>query len=84
MKNKKLERWLLQIFATKIGWLGLSLLGLLVFGLLSNVYEWAVIPMYVSLIWPVTFTLISIVYAWIINPIRDYKETKKLKEQNKK
>lgn len=84
MKNKKLEHWLLQIFATKIGWLGISLLGMIVFGLLSNIYEWAEIAMFISLIWPVTFTLIAIVYALIINPIRDYKETKKLKEQNKK
>ena len=77
MKNKKLEKLLLQIFTTKIGWLGISLLGLIVFGILSNFYEWALIPMYVSLIWPVIFTLIAIVYAWIINPIRDYKENKK-------
>ena len=84
MKNKKLEHWLLQIFATKIGWLGLSLLGMVVFGLLSNIYEWAEIGVFISLIWPVTFTLIAIAYAWVINPIRAYKETKKMKGQNKK
>jgi ABC-type uncharacterized transport system permease subunit len=84
MKNKKLERWLLQIFATKIGWLGISLLGMITFGALSNVYEWAEIGLYISLIWPVVFTLIAIAYAWVINPIREYKENKKFKEQNKK
>lgn len=84
MKNKKLEHWLLQIFATKIGWLGISILGLIVFGLLSNLYEWAYTGMLISLIWPFTFTIIAIVYAWIINPIRAYNENKKLKQNNKK
>jgi hypothetical protein len=28
--------------------------------------------------------LIAIAYAWVINPIREYKENKKFKEQNKK
>lgn len=84
MKNKKLEHWLLQIFATKIGWLGLSLLSALVFGILSNWYEWAELPAMLSWVWPVILTLIAIAYAWVINPIRAYKETKKMKEQNKK
>jgi hypothetical protein len=84
MKNKKLEHWLLQIFATKIGWLAISLLSALTFGLLANIYDWAYWPAILSWVYPVVLTLIMIVYAWIINPIRDYKETKKLKEQNKK
>lgn len=83
MKNKKLQHWLLQIFATKIGWLAISLLSAITFGVLSNWYDWAEIPMFISWVYPVVLTLIMIVYAWIINPIRDYKETKKLKEKNK-
>lgn len=80
----KLQNILLQIFATKIGWLGISIFCAIVFGVLSNNYEWAQIPFILSWVWPVLYTLIGIAYAWLINPIRVYRETKKLKEKNNK
>ncbi|MFN7656508.1 MAG: hypothetical protein ACK5OW_01835, partial [bacterium] len=79
----KLKQILLQIFTTKVGWLGFSMFCAILFGTIAEDYEWAQIPFILSWIWPVLYTLIGITYAWIINPIRQYKETKKLK-QNKK
>jgi hypothetical protein len=74
--DKNSRAWLLQIFSTKIGWLVITILSTLIFGILSNFYEWAVIPTFISLIYPVCLTLIMIVYAWIINPIKDLKNKK--------
>jgi uncharacterized membrane protein len=82
--NDKTRHWLLQIFATKIGWLVISALSAITFGILGNYYEWAAIAMYISFVYPVVLFLIMMVYAWIINPIRDYKESKALKEKYKK
>lgn len=81
--NENLKHWMLQIFATKIGWLGLSLLSAIVFGILGNYYDWALLPAMLSWAWPIVFTLIAIVYAFIINPIRSYKENKAIKEKFK-
>lgn len=81
--NDKTRYWLLQIFATKIGWLAISLLSAITFGILGNYYEWAETAMFISFIYPVVLTLIMIVYAWIINPIRSYKDTKAMKEKFK-
>lgn len=75
--NSKTKHWLLQIFATKIGWLGISLLCVLVFGILSNFYEWAYWPAILAWVYPTIFGIVGIIYAWIINPIRSYKENKK-------
>ena len=83
MKDKT-RHWLLQIFATKIGWLAITLLLAIVFGILGNYYDWAAIAMYICFLYPVGLTLVMIVYAWIINPLRDYKERKKFKENLKK
>jgi uncharacterized protein YacL len=77
MKNKKLEHWLVQIFATKIGWLGISILFAVIFGVLANWYDWAETAMFIAWIYPAVLTLIMIVFAWIINPIREYKKNKK-------
>lgn len=71
-----MKKALLQIFATKVGWLGLSGLSLIIFAILSNFYDWAQTGMLISIIWPVVWLLIGIVYAWIINPIRDRKRDK--------
>ena len=79
----KLKQILLQIFTTKIGWLGFSIFCAVLFGTLFNYYDWAYIPFLLSWVWPVLFTLIGIAYAWVINPIRQYKETKKLKKNKK-
>ena len=79
--NDKTRHWLLQIFATKIGWLAICGLMTIIFGLLANLYDWAEIVMYISLVYPVVLTLIMIVYAWFINPIREYKANKKLRNK---
>ncbi len=78
--NEKTKFWLLQIFATKIGWLGISLLSMVTFGILGNFYDWAQTATLISLIYPVILTLIMIVYAFIINPINDLKERRKNKK----
>lgn len=78
--SEKVKFWLLQIFATKIGWLGLSLASMVIFGILGNFYDWAQTATLISLIYPVVFTLIMIVYAWIINPLNDLKERRKNKK----
>jgi formate/nitrite transporter FocA (FNT family) len=79
MKNK-MKKWFLQIFATKIGLLAVSVVLIIVFGILGDKYEWAETAMMFSWLYPIGLTLVMMVYAWIINPIRDYKERK----QNKK
>jgi len=78
--NDKLKNLLLQIFATKIGWLLLTLGSTFLFGVLSNWFDWAQLPMFISLVYPIGLTIVMIAYAWVINPIRDWKENKKLKK----
>lgn len=75
----KTRQILTQIFCTKVGWLGITLLCAIVFGLLSSVIDWCEIAMYISFIYPVVLLLIMMVYAWIINPIREYKKNKSVK-----
>jgi len=81
---EKLRRILIQIFCTKIGWLFLTLALCVIFGILANYYDWCETAMFISFIYPVGLTLVGIVYGCIINPIRDYKATKKIKDQYKK
>lgn len=81
---EKFKRILIQIFCTKIGWLFLTLVLAVVFGILANYYYWCEIAMFICFAYLIVFTLISIVYGWIINPMRDYKNNKKIKEQYKK
>ena len=50
--NDKLKNLLLQIFATKIGWLLLTLGSTFLFGVLSNWFDWAQLPMFISLVLP--------------------------------
>ena len=84
-KKSRLRQILVQIFCTKIGWLLISLLSAFIFGIIADRTdcEWCSYVMYASFVYPVILTLIMIVYAWFINPIRDWKENKKLREQNK-
>jgi membrane protein YdbS with pleckstrin-like domain len=84
-KPNRLRQILTQIFCTKIGWLFLTLALAVVFGVIADRTDcnWCSIAMYICFIYPVVLTLIMLVYAWIINPLRDYRENKKLKEQNK-
>lgn len=76
MKDK-LKNIFLQIFATKIGWLAISMFLFIFFGILANYHDWAIIAMKISLIYPLGLALVMMIYAWIVNPIRDYKESKK-------
>lgn len=82
--KKKFKNILVQIFCTKIGWLIVCFLLALIFGLLSNYYDWAEIVMYICMVYPFVLALVAIAYGWIINPIRDYKNDKKIREQYKK
>lgn len=81
-----LKRIFLQIFTTKIGWLGITLAGAVIFGILANYYDWCEYAMYVCFTYPLVLTLIGIVYGGIINPLRDRKERlqrqKDYKDQN--
>jgi hypothetical protein len=78
--NNKMKQWLLQIFATKIGLLALSVVLIIVFGILGNKYEWAETAMMITWLYPIGLALVMFAYAWVINPIKDYKARK----QNKK
>ena len=40
--------------------------------------------MFICLSYPVGLTLVMMVYGWIINPIREWKKIKQMKEQYKK
>lgn len=84
-KPNRLRQILVQIFCTKIGWLFLTLGLAVIFGVLADRLDcvWCSYVMYTCLIYPVVLTIIMIIYAWIINPLRDYRENKKLREQNK-
>lgn len=59
-----------QIFCTKIGWVFICAFFSVVFGILTNWFNWAYIGVLVSMVYPVILTLIMLVYAWIINPLR--------------
>lgn len=59
-----------QIFCTKIGWLFICLFLTVVFGVLSNWFDWAEYAMYISLAYPVVLSIIMLIYAWIINPLK--------------
>jgi hypothetical protein len=77
--NTKTKYWLLQIFATKIGWLAISFLTIIIFGALSNVYSWAGDVAMIAGLYPIVLILILIIFGWVINPIRDYIASKKNK-----
>ena len=79
----KIKSILVQIFATNIGWLIISLLMILVFIILSDKYAWADTAIYICLIYPIGYTLTVCIYAWIINPIRNRKQNKNLNDGNK-
>lgn len=74
--NKK--QLLLQVFATKIGWLFISIFFMILFGILWNWFDWAIYGTLISSIYPIGLALIQIVYAWIINPISNIKNQKNI------
>ncbi len=59
-----------QIFCTKIGWVCICMVLSVIFGILTNWFDWAYIGVLVSMTYPVILTLIMLAYAWIINPLR--------------
>ncbi len=81
---EKLRFILTQIFCTKIGWLVLCLVLAFVFGCLATEYDffWCQVAMYVSFAYPVILTVVMLIFAFFINPIREYRENKKLRDQN--
>ncbi len=86
MKNK--HEWFIQLFCTKIGWVFISMICVVVFGCLSpygilSEYgaDWCLYPMLAGLVYLLGISLIMIAYAWVINPINSYKERKKEKSK---
>lgn len=74
----KALKWLVS---TKLGWLIISFLWIGTFMIIDDNIEsnwafWVAIPGFLYII---GLFLVLITYAWIINPIRDYKENKKLR-----
>ena len=78
-----LKKILAQTFCTKIGWLVICFLCAFVFVILNDFYDWAWIGIYASMAYPVILILVMITYGWIINPIKNYKLNKKLRDGNK-
>jgi len=70
--NSRIIFWVLQIFKTKIGWLVLTLLLSIIFGVISNFYLWAERAMFVCLLYPFGLAQSMIVYPWVIKPIKKY------------
>ena len=68
--NNKTKRILLQIFATKIGWLAICSLLIVIFGVLSKYYPWANTFMMFSSIYPIVMCFLLLLYGLIINPIK--------------
>lgn len=86
--NEKLKLALLQIFATKVGWMIISMILIVIFSIFSthssileNGYEWCDYALWFPVAYLVGLGFIMMIYAWIINPIRQYKANKK--EKNK-
>ena len=78
MKILNALKWLIS---TKLGWLILSFLWVGTFMIIDDNIEsgwafWAAMPGFAYMI---GLCLIMIAYAWVINPIREYKENKKLR-----
>lgn len=77
-KIKNFFKWLTH---TKLGWLLISFIWLGVFMIIDDNVEgnWAFWVATPAMAYIAGLTLVMIAYAWVINPIRDYKENKKLK-----
>ena len=83
-KIKKFAFWATH---TKLGWLLISFVWACTFTAIDNNVEgdwafWVSVP---ALLYMFGLVLVMIAYAWVINPIREYKENKKIREEyNKK
>jgi len=76
---EKIKQILLQIFATKIGWAGISILLVIIFGSLSthstfieNGYVWCDYAVFAPLAYLLGLSITMIAYALIINPIKKF------------
>lgn len=76
---KDVLHWLTH---TKLGWLLISFGWLGLFLGIDNQIEgsWAFWTAMPALAYITGLTLVMIAYAWVINPIREYRENKKLRE----
>ena len=79
---KKIKNALFWMTHTKLGWLLISFGWLALFMYINDNVEgsWAFWVATPALAYIVGLTLVMIAYAWVINPIREYKENKKLRE----
>ena len=77
ISNKEIyKQFLIQTFYTKIGWLVICLICVVITGTLSNWINWMKYLMFIFLIYPIILSLIMIIYAWIINPYKAWKGIK--------
>ena len=79
-KIKNFFKWLTH---TKLGWLLISFIWLGIFMIIDDNIEsnWAFWTAMPALVYIVGLCLVMIAYGWVINPIREYKETKKLRNK---
>lgn len=74
----------MQLFRTKLGWLLVSVLWVAAWMVVyeNSEGEWAFWVASPGLAYMLGLTLVMIAYAWIINPIRDYRNNRKLRDKN--
>jgi ABC-type bacteriocin/lantibiotic exporter with double-glycine peptidase domain len=70
-------------------WIKYTKLGKLIYSLalafgcfgLANVWDFMFYVGWVFMLYPLGLFCVMMAYAWVINPIRDWKETKKMREE---
>jgi len=74
-----------QIFRTKIGLAGFSFVWMSlwfgIYGSSANTAEWPMWMAMPGLAYLVGLTLVMMAYGWVINPLRDWRERKKRREE---
>jgi len=85
--SNKVKRFFKWLVLTNLGRMLVAFLWVITFIGIDKGFEpdnhWAFWVSLVGQIYFCGFILIAIVFAWIINPIREYKEMKKIKEDMK-
>lgn len=77
---KKFKQLLIQLFCTYIGWLFISIILIIVFGLLSThstfITGWIIFDYLMILpgAYIAILTIVMMAYAWIINPWKNRKK----------
>lgn len=71
-----MKQKLTELFCTKIGWLAICMVLVVVFGTLSNWIDWFEYLMFASLAYPVILGIVMMAYAFVINPINKIKNRK--------